>query len=460
MIRITLPQYQWFYDPSTPLGKPGGFGQVFLGTDETKHMEVAIKQLNMTADDAGHRELDIAEKLGEGIFSHIMPILDSGEDAETGGYFIVMPKAETDLRSKLELAGKFDEQEATSILLQIALGLAEVSEVVHRDLKPDNILWHENVWKVADFGIARFVENATSLRTLKDALTPHYAAPEQWKLERATNATDVYALGCMAYELLTGTPPFNGPQRDDFRDQHLHETPARLTVNDKLRNCVNMMLRKNASVRPSLNRVIELLEQLLSDPPQDQRADSAISILAKASADEEEARLQRDAEIASLEQEKEDRNSVAKEAKEILQDILAILVEKVEGAAPNVRFNPTSGTKYLSVTFGDAQLDVELLNRGRVISKSEFPESGWDVIVGAVINVTQGKPKPYTWSANLWFTNMGKGNDFRWYEVPYFHFRHNRPVALTDLAKADLAASPITDYISISYKTALSDRYG
>jgi len=74
------------------------------------------------------------------------------------------------------------------------------------DLKPDNILYHDGKWKIADFGIARFVEEATASNTLKEFLSPWYAAPEQWRLERATHGTDVYALGCIAFCLLTGKP--------------------------------------------------------------------------------------------------------------------------------------------------------------------------------------------------------------------------------------------------------------
>ena len=63
------------------------------------------------------------------------------------------------------------------VLLEMVQGLSEVGEIVHRNLKPDNILYHEGLWKIADFGIARFVEEATASNTLKDCLSPFYAAP-------------------------------------------------------------------------------------------------------------------------------------------------------------------------------------------------------------------------------------------------------------------------------------------
>ena len=116
-----------------------------------------------------------------------------------------------------------DEVEAAVIMSDIARGLREVSDIVHRDLKPANILHHDGRWKIADFGIARLVGAVTSARTLKKALTPEYAAPEQWRGERATPATDVYALGCIGYALLTGSPPFACDTEVELGDQHLRQ---------------------------------------------------------------------------------------------------------------------------------------------------------------------------------------------------------------------------------------------
>src|SRR5699024_7455063 len=82
--------------------------------------------------------------------------------------------------------------------------------VVHRDLKPENVLYLDGHWCLADFGIARYAEATTSPDTRKFALSPLYAAPERWKGERATTATDIYSLGVIAYELLSGEVPFTG----------------------------------------------------------------------------------------------------------------------------------------------------------------------------------------------------------------------------------------------------------
>src|SRR5262249_32726442 len=130
------------------------------------------------------------------------------EDADTGDYFVVMPRADGSLQNSVDKGSPLAAADAAAAMLQIVKGLIEVGELVHRDLKPDNVLFHDGKWKIADFGIARFVQDATASNTLKECLSPYYAAPEQWRSERATHATDIYALGCVGFCLLTGKPPF------------------------------------------------------------------------------------------------------------------------------------------------------------------------------------------------------------------------------------------------------------
>ena len=190
MKTIKLPLGVFSYDQSRPLGKPGGFGQVFEGKT-AEGIDVAVKKLHVTSADTAHRELRIADELKGRTFEHIIPFIDAGEDADSGDYFVVMTKAEYSLQRFIEKSGPFTPSQAASILNQILKGLAEVGNLVHRDLKPDNVLFQNGKWKIADFGIARFIQDVTASNTLKDCLSPLYAAPEQWRLERATHVTDM-----------------------------------------------------------------------------------------------------------------------------------------------------------------------------------------------------------------------------------------------------------------------------
>jgi serine/threonine-protein kinase len=138
---IRLPKGIYEYDPHRPLGKRGGFGQVYCGrTPENKNL--AVKKLHLTAADAAHRELRIANELSGQTFQNVMPFVDAGEDAESGSYFVVMPRAEKSLQDLIDSGAKHTPAEAAAIMLDVLGGLLEVSNLVHRDLKPANILLH------------------------------------------------------------------------------------------------------------------------------------------------------------------------------------------------------------------------------------------------------------------------------------------------------------------------------
>jgi hypothetical protein len=446
MIRIRLSRTEWEYDPISLLGRPGGFGAVFLGRN-AEHEQVAIKRLHLDANQAAHRELQIADVLIQRQLAHVVPILDYGQDAESDGYFIVMSRAEKSLQDEINRVGVFTDLEAVHILKAIAAGLSEVSDIVHRDLKPGNVLYHEGRWKLADFGIARFVEESTSLQTLKDCLSPDYAAPEQWLFQHATPATDVYALGCIAYALLTGAPPFQGPTTADYRQQHLQANPAPLNAaNPRLRSLISFMLRKHPGGRPSLSRVIDVLNNIAAGNNEaNQGAGLASLAQAGAAAAEGAAR----AEAVRLEQAmtREARQNFAHSAFENLTAIILTLFERIQDAAPTA-FRPGDTLDMLELQFESALLRVMWLFRGTAIPEDAFENSGWDVVAGASITVTQNAPQLYEWSASLWYTNMGHDNEFRWWEVLYMTHpllqrrRDYEPFALIDPAKADMAAAP------------------
>jgi serine/threonine-protein kinase len=399
-----------------------------------------------------------------------MPVLDAGHDEESGSYFIVMPQAEKSLQQEIERTGVFTDKEATSILHAIAMGLAEVQKIVHRDLKPGNVLYHEELWKVADFGIARFVEDSTSLQTLKGCLSPPYAAPEQWRMERASSATDIYALGCIAYALLTGSPPFNGPSVQDYREQHLHAEPPPLAESrPRLRTLVTMMLQKTPQSRPSLERVIRILEDIgTADTSQ---WGAGLQALSQAGVSAAEAAIREEAIQQEREAKQQARENLAQEAIQILHNTIKGLFARILEVAPTAK-RTGSWNRRLRVELDRASLEVKVLNGGRAIPESAFHQSGWDVIAGATICVNQGESTPiYRWGANLWYTDLGQGNEYRWWEVPYFavgprlsqYYENYKPFALdvaVDFRDADLAASHVMNSISIAAKpTPIDSEY-
>jgi serine/threonine-protein kinase len=410
MEEIRLQRGRWKYDPSDPLGPEGGFGAVFRGEGDGGET-VAVKRLKLTADEAAHRELEIADELSGRDFHNVLPVFDSGQDAESGRYFIVMPEAEHSLQQYIEEAGYLSEADAARTLVAIARGIREVPELVHRDLKPANVLWHSGRWRIADFGIAKFVQDSTSVRTVKRCLSPPYAAPEQWRLERAVPATDIYALGCIGYTLLTGSPPFNGPSLPDYRHQHLNDRPPNLSAAPQIRSLLTMMLRKTPDARPSLGRVLSVLEGFLNGA--EEKGGKGMNSLAKAGAMVAERESKREAESERKARKRDRRIQLAEAAMELLGNQVNELFDRIEDVAPAAQRFPRG-----RMVLGQAEIKIVEMSTNP-IAEQAFPKSGWDVVAGATIEVNQSDP-PYVWSSSLWYAKRPEDDEYRWREASYF----------------------------------------
>jgi eukaryotic-like serine/threonine-protein kinase len=412
MQTISLEHRQWNIDENQRLGPPGGFGEVFKGNGPNG--EVAIKRLLISAGAAAHREMNIGRSLMDKRFDHVVPILDYGQDANGDRYYLVMPICEESLQGKIDRIGPLPWQEAKQIALEIAAGLAEVSELVHRDLKPGNVLFRDGRWQIADFGIAKFVEDATSLQSLRSALTPAYAAPEQWRLERSTHATDVYALGCMIYTMLQGRPPFSGSQ-DDVREAHLHQHPPAIPgVEPRLSSFLNSMLRKSPESRPSLERCRTVLATITgSDVSAGRAALAAASDLVSRQAAEAEA-----ARLLLANQERQRQEQIA-EASQELTGIKSRLFDAIAEASEESRRERDV------ISLGNAHLMFS--NPSRTVFKDEFG-AGWNVLASAriavralITRVSYSDPASYTFSAILVFASTRNDSNFRWRELSFFN---------------------------------------
>ncbi len=454
-VEVRLPGGVWKYDPGHQLGPRGGFGAVYAGTDEAGG-QVAVKRLHINAADAAHRELSLAQDLAGRTFTHVMPVLDAGQDANSDGYFVIMPVAEQSLQDYLNKNGPLGEAEAADVLLQITQGLEEANHIVHRDLKPGNILAHGGLWKIADFGIARFVEDSTSLQTLKEALSPQFAAPEQWNYEHATAATDIYALGCIAYALLTGQPPFTGTPAA-LREGHLRQAPPPLGgASNQMRGLVALMLRKSPEVRPPRPRVREILLSIQRESAKGSGNDP-VQHLAAAAAAYEQQQSEAEAERQRVRAEASKRAAIAEDAKLILREISTELRQRVTDTVPGASILENSGR--LEIRIAGAVLKLSL--QTDQYSAEAFPHSKWDVICGSVIVVEQSNPQ-HIRSASLWFTRREYSQaEYRWFEVGYeanplmgsFKFS---PIALPP-ERADKAHWNAMTEVQTSYHPVLID---
>ena len=207
----------------------GGMATVYLAHDIKHERDVAIKVLHpdLGAALGGERFLSEIRTTARLQHPHILPLLDSGE--ADGLLYYVMPlvRGET-LRARLERERQLPIADARRIAREVADALqhAHAQGVIHRDIKPDNILLQDGHALVADFGIALAVQSAGGQRMTQTGLslgTPQYMSPEQAMGERTIDArSDLYALGAVTYEMLVGEVPFTGlgPRVSS------HETPA------------------------------------------------------------------------------------------------------------------------------------------------------------------------------------------------------------------------------------------
>ena len=201
----------------------GGMGDVWEGTDTVLDRRVAVKVLRPGTDEEVFARRFRSEALYAANLAHpnVATVLDYGEDGDLAYLVLELVPGEP-LSALVQREGALDPQTVRSIIGQaaLALGAAHEAGVVHRDVKPANILvTPDGVVKLTDFGIARAVDGSGNTQTGEVLGTPHYLSPEQALGEPATGASDLYALGVVAHEMLTGRRPFDKgtPSRPRWR---------------------------------------------------------------------------------------------------------------------------------------------------------------------------------------------------------------------------------------------------
>jgi TolB-like protein len=249
------------YELLDTLGR-GGMATVYLAQDHKHHRRVAVKVLHFEISAAVGREwflreIDTAARLHH---PHILPLHDSG--ASDGRLYYVMPYVEGEsLRERLRREGTLPIASALSVLREVAgaLDYAHRQGVVHRDIKPENILLQDGQAIVADFGIARAIGTAATdtgvPNTIPAVGTPAYMSPEQAAGSGEPDGrSDIYALGCVVYEMLAGTTPLPGSSMEAVLKRHeLDPVPplrqARPDVSLQIDEAIGKALRKSPADR-------------------------------------------------------------------------------------------------------------------------------------------------------------------------------------------------------------------
>lgn len=255
----------WRYWPERPLGAPGGFGGV-CAAEAADGIPMAVKVVKKARPSGVlderllRREVEIGRRVADGGGELLLPVIDVAE--VDGKLLLVMVRADGALADQ---SLPLDEYAAIAVMMDIVSGLQELHSIgiIHRDLKPANVLAHGGRWKLADFGIARDEEIGTQNPTFVGWGSPPYMAPELWAGKSPTVKTDLYAFGCLAFELLSGTTPYTG-DGPALRQAHLSQNiPDAPTANTVLRNLVARLLAKDPGERPQDARAaIERLQRV------------------------------------------------------------------------------------------------------------------------------------------------------------------------------------------------------
>jgi serine/threonine-protein kinase len=247
------------YEITSVIGR-GGFGLVLAGHHRHLNRPVAVKMLTADPYDSDGRRRFLAEaRLLERLsHPHIVRLYDYVESGDLR--LLVMERLGESLRARASSGLTADVVVAVGLAMADALESAHARGVLHRDVKPDNVLFADDGRaKVTDFGIAKIVET-TIVRTNTLIGTPLYMAPEQFTLGQLGPGSDLYSLGVVLYELFSGTPPF--PRQlglVDLANHHVQIEPAPLTTAPaRIAALIRQALEKNLADRPSSARAFAI----------------------------------------------------------------------------------------------------------------------------------------------------------------------------------------------------------
>jgi len=298
----------------------GAFGEVYLAEGTVSHSIAAAKLLPMNGIDSQDlrgslvNEAQLAQQVAH---RNVVNVLHVGQHDELGPYLLMEYVAGQTLKEFLlnrrAAEAVLPVQAAVDMMLHIAQGARAINEkLVHRDIKPDNILLAGNVLKISDFGLSKLVAERTRTRTFKGIGPIMYMAPEAWQYETNTPKMDVYSVGLVFYQILTldhplrdklsGTAPVEA-----WRRAHLFcRTPeARELRSDaplQLSQLLSRMVAKRADDRPEWDEIIDVLSGAREEAPW---SDGLTRILDGAVARREKVEQQRLAEQQREERERE-----------------------------------------------------------------------------------------------------------------------------------------------------------
>jgi serine/threonine-protein kinase len=261
----------------------GGMSRVFVAEERALGRKVVVKVLSPelaagVSSERFAREIRVAARLQQ---ANIVPLLTTGETL--GLPYYTMPFVEGESLRRRLTEGQLPIADAVNVLRDVARALAYAHDhgVIHRDIKPENVLISGGAAVVTDFGIAKAISlsrtsgSTEALTSVGSTIgTPAYMAPEQALADpSADHRVDVYSFGCLAYELLSGKPPFHGRPIQQVVAAHVHESVAsveslRVDTPRHLASLVDACLSKDPASRPQTGReILQTLDTITTPVP-------------------------------------------------------------------------------------------------------------------------------------------------------------------------------------------------
>lgn len=406
----------WRYWTDQPLGTPGGFGGVYAAeAADGKPMAVKViekvRPSGVLDDRLLRREVEIGRRVADAGGNLLLPVIDVAEMDDK--LLLVMARADGALA---DLTLPIDDAAAIAVMTDIAAGLQELHAIgiIHRDLKPANVLSHGGRWKLADFGIARDEEIGTQNPTFVGWGSPPYMAPELWEARRPTVKTDLYALGCVGFELVGAKPPYTGDNAA-LRDAHLSQAvPDVPTANVALRNLIARLLAKDPGKRPQDARaVLERLQRAaVPRSPVQEAIARGIGVHAAERSQEASRR-------AAQEAAQEARRQQIAQAQADLDEILVDALEDLQQIEPDATLQTprradrgiyAAGSSSITLSTADARLRIDTWEQG---AYGAIP--GDTMILACAVVITNRRYDTELHAANLVYEQIGDRLGWRVY---------------------------------------------
>jgi serine/threonine protein kinase len=391
----------------------GAFGTVYAVEDEIRGVH-ALKVITPLADPtiAVSFEQEV-QSTASVAHENVLRIVDQGTFTLNGqqGLFVVSeycPDGDYRRRLLTYRAQPPEVSRVASDFRQILTGLRALhTQIIHRDLKPENVLVSGSLLKIADFGLARFVDAATRTLTFKGGGTPYYMAPEVWLMQRSTPATDLYAVGVMLYEAFIGELPFVAADLNALRDLHLY-TPAprakarNVDVPDIVDGIIKKLLAKEPRARyQSANEVLDALSSIATDPTASPLADVAARM--RSQHDQAEAKRLQEQRAQDAERDTQARNRyMEKELLAMADDVVA----EINAHLAETKIETTSRANSRVYGFGSRTLLFRFFHEREIYSNAQVPgrmailrES--HVVHGGVIEIQEHRQDREGWNVVL-----------------------------------------------------------